>query len=88
VSGRVANAGFLIYVADAAGYTGSCALLLWRNFAWLKVEWLTAFRYALYSTAAAGMVLVSLSLLYFNARARRQPSGRFTISRCSGPLGS
>lgn len=72
VSGRVANAGFLIYVADAAGYTGSCALLLWRNFAWLKVEWLTVFRYALYSTAAVGMVLVTLSLLYFNARARRR----------------
>ncbi len=68
VSGHVANAGFLIYVADAAGYTGSCALLLWRNFAWLKVEWLTVFRYALYSTAVVGIVLVSLSLLYFNAR--------------------
>jgi hypothetical protein len=73
VSGRVANAGFLIYVADAAGYTGSCALLLWRNFAWLKVEWLTLFRYALYSTAAVGVVLVSSSLLYFNAR-RRAPA--------------
>ncbi len=30
--GEVANAGFLIYVADSAGYAGSCALLLWRNF--------------------------------------------------------
>jgi len=73
VSGRVANAGFLIYVADAAGYSGSCALLLWRNFMWLKVEWLTVFRYALYSTAMVGMVLVSASLLYFNAR-RRVPA--------------
>ena len=40
VSGRVANAGFLIYVADAAGYAGSCALLLWRNFGMPHVEWL------------------------------------------------
>jgi hypothetical protein len=72
VSGRVANAGFLIYVADAAGYSGSCVLLLWRNFAWLKVEWLTLFRYALYSTAMVGIVLVSASLLYFNTR-RRAP---------------
>jgi hypothetical protein len=70
VSGRVANAGFLIYVADAAGYTGSCALLLWRNFAWLEVEWLMVFRYALYSTAIVGIALVTLSLLYFNARRR------------------
>jgi hypothetical protein len=73
VRGHVANAGFLIYLADAAGYTGSCVLLLWRNFAWLKVEWLTVFRFAVYSTAAVGIVLVSLSLLYFNARRRTTP---------------
>jgi hypothetical protein len=70
VSGRVANAGFLIYVADAAGYAGSCALLLWRNFALLHVEWLTVFRLAIYGTTAVGLVLVTLSLLYFEDRAR------------------
>jgi len=70
VSGRVSTAGFLIYVADSAGYAGSCALLLWRNFGLLHVEWLTVFRYTVYTTAVVGGVLVSLSLLYFNARAR------------------
>ena len=70
VSGRVANAGFLIYVADAAGYAGSCALLLWRNFGMLHVEWLTVFRFAVYTTTLAGLVLVTLSLLYFNGRSR------------------
>lgn len=70
VSGRVANAGFLIYVADAAGYAGSCALLLWRNFGMFKVEWLTVFKTAAYATAVVGIVLVSLSLVYFNRRAR------------------
>ena len=70
VSGRVANAGFLIYVADAAGYAGSCVLLLWRNFALVRVEWLTVFRYAAYATCVVGVVLVSLSLIYFSARAR------------------
>jgi Family of unknown function (DUF5690) len=70
VSGRVANAGFLIYVADAAGYAGSCALLLGRNFAMVHVEWLTVFRIAVYTTTIVGLVLVSFSLLYFNARAR------------------
>ena len=70
VSGRVANAGFLIYVADSAGYAGSCALLLWRNFGLTRIEWLTVFRFFAYTTAAAGLVLVSLSLVYFNARAR------------------
>jgi hypothetical protein len=68
VRGRIANAGFLIYVADSAGYAGSCALLLWRNFALPHVEWLTVFRFAVYGTAAVGVVLVSLSLIYFSAR--------------------
>jgi hypothetical protein len=36
-SGRVGTAGFLIYVADASGYLGSVALLVWRNFA--MVNW-------------------------------------------------
>ena len=72
VSGRVANAGFLIYVADSAGYAGSCALLLWRNFGMPRIEWLTVFRYALYSTSVVGIVLVALSLGYFTRRARSE----------------
>ena len=70
VSGRVATAGFLIYVADSAGYAGSCALLLWRNFALLRVEWLAVFRYAAYTTAVVGIVLVALSMAYFSGRGR------------------
>ncbi len=69
-SGRVANAGFLIYVADAAGYAGSCGLLLWRNFGMQHVEWLTVFRLAVYATTIVGLVLVTLSLIYFMGRAR------------------
>jgi Family of unknown function (DUF5690) len=70
VSGRIANAGFLIYVADAAGYAGSCALLLWRNFGMVHAEWLTVFRFAIYATTGIGLVLVTLSLFYFNSRSR------------------
>ncbi len=69
-SGRVANAGFLIYVADAAGYAGSCVLLLWRNFGMAHAEWLAVFRYALYATTLIGLVLVALSYFYFNDRSR------------------
>ena len=65
--GRVANAGFLIYIADAAGYAGSCALLLWRNFGMMQAEWLTVFRYTVYATTVVGLVLTVLSLIYFNA---------------------
>ena len=69
-SGRVANAGFLIYVADSAGYAGSVALLLWRNFGLQRVEWLTLYRTAAYTTSAVGLVLIALSLGYFTGRSR------------------
>jgi hypothetical protein len=69
-SGRVATAGFLIYVADAAGYAGSCALLLWRNFGMMQAQWLTVFRYTVYTTVVVGLVLTVLSMIYFNVRAR------------------
>lgn len=79
VSGRVANAGFLIYVADSAGYAGSCALLLWRNFGLPRTEWLTVFRYAAYSTSFVGVVLISASLVYFTQRAQtRAPAYSLT----------
>jgi hypothetical protein len=69
-SGRIATAGFLIYVADSAGYAGSCVLLLWRNFGLMHAEWLTVFRCTLYVTAIVGLVLTMASMLYFNARTR------------------
>jgi hypothetical protein len=78
-SGRVATAGFLIYVADAAGYAGSVALLLWRNFGLLHVQWLAVFRFAVYTSTAVGIVLVSLSLIYFNFRAR-SAAAAFAVS--------
>jgi hypothetical protein len=69
-SGRVATAGFTIYIADAAGYAGSCSLLLWRNFEWVHADWLTVFRYTIYATGIAGLGLTLLSIQYFNARTR------------------
>jgi hypothetical protein len=72
-SGRVANAGFLIYVADSAGYAGSCVLLLCRNFGLMQAEWLTVFRYTVYATATVGIALTIASMLYFKARTRAYP---------------
>jgi hypothetical protein len=69
-SGRIANAGFLIYVADSAGYVGSCVLLLWRNFGLTQVEWLTVFHYIVYTTVIVGLVFTVLSMIYFHLRAR------------------
>ena len=64
-SGTVGTAGFLIYVADASGYLGSCALLLWRNFGLLELNWLQVFTASAYGTSVAGMLLIALSALYF-----------------------
>jgi hypothetical protein len=58
-TGTIATAGFLIYVADASGYTGSVALLLARNLAAIELPWLSFFITAAYATSVAGVVLVA-----------------------------
>jgi hypothetical protein len=64
-SGTVGTAGFLIYVADAFGYLGSCTLLLWRNFGLVQLNWLQVFSASAYGTSVLGTILMGLSALYF-----------------------
>jgi hypothetical protein len=73
-SGQVGTAGFLIYVADASGYLGSVALLVWRNFAMVDLDWLSFFVNSAYATSAVGAVCTILAGLYF-LRRRRPASG-------------
>ena len=73
-SGRTANAGFLIYVADSSGYMGSVVLLLWRNFGQASLNWLQFFIWGAYATSLAGVAATCLAALYFHRRL--QPSGR------------
>jgi hypothetical protein len=63
--GRPGNAGFLIYIADAAGYAGSVALLLYRSFAAPKMAWVGFYSDALYATAALVAVSAGLSAWHF-----------------------
>ncbi|THD65949.1 DUF5690 family protein [Phenylobacterium sp.] len=78
-SGRVATAGFLIYVADASGYLGSAALVVWRNFGAVKMDWLRFFILSAYATSVVGAVLSTAAAVYFlrQGRARRpkEPTG-------------
>jgi hypothetical protein len=67
--GQVATAGFLIYVADASGYLGSVALLLWRNFGGVSLDWLQFFTLGAYAASVAGAVLTALAAVYFWRRA-------------------
>ena len=69
-SGQIGTAGFLIYVADASGYLGSVALLVWRNFAMVQLDWLGFFIASAYATSVVGAVCTSLAGLYF---LRRRP---------------
>ncbi len=63
-SGRVGTAGFLIYVADASGYLGSVALLVWRNLAMVSLDWLGFFIASVYATSVIGVVCSVLAGLY------------------------
>ena len=73
-SGRIATAGFLIYVADASGYVGSVTLLLWRNLGGFRLDWLQFFTLSAYVVSLVGAVLTVLAALYFQQRARRGAS--------------
>jgi hypothetical protein len=68
-SGRIATAGFLIYVADASGYLGSVALLLWRNFGASNLNWVEFFILSAYGTSVVGLGATAISAVYFWRRA-------------------
>ena len=62
---RPANAGYLIYVADATGYLSSVAILLWKNFAASVVRPLDFFVNTTYVITVVGCLCVGLSLVLF-----------------------
>ncbi|MFN4185137.1 MAG: DUF5690 family protein [Hyphomonas sp.] len=67
-SGRIGNAGFLIYLADASGYAGSVILLLMKNFLTPDVEWTKFFIGLAYCGGISSLLLILVSQLYFNRR--------------------
>jgi hypothetical protein len=69
VSGRIGTAGFLIYLADASGYLGSCTLLIWRNFGLTQLNWLQVFTASAYGTSILGILFVSSSAVFFVRKA-------------------
>lgn len=64
-SGRIGTAGFLIYLADSSGYLGSVALLVWRNFVMVDLDWLKFFIASAYATSLVGAICTLLAGLYF-----------------------
>ncbi len=66
-----ANAGFLIYIADASGYLASVGILLYKNFGAADLSWLDFFVKASYVLAIAGLILMVISYVYFNRKAEQ-----------------
>ena len=87
VSGRTANAGFLIYVADSSGYMGSVALLLWRSFGQGSLDWLQFFTLGAYVTGVAGAGLTAIAAIYFYRRSTPVRPKAPVPAWAAGPLG-
>jgi hypothetical protein len=79
-SGRIGTAGFLIYVADAAGYLGSCALLIVRNFGLMQLNWMQVFTASAYATSLIGAGLVAASAVFFARKAAARASLNAVLS--------
>lgn len=61
----VSNAGFLIYVADAFGYTAAIGIMLYKDSFALDGTWTDFFTNASWIMMIVGTVLTVASLLYF-----------------------
>lgn len=64
-TGSVATAGFLIYVADAFGYLGSSALLLYKNLGQPSLPWVDFLEGTSVVVGASGVIVYLVSAAYF-----------------------
>lgn len=65
------NVGFLMYVADSAGYLGSVSVLLIKEFSRPNISWGIFFKEGVMIVAIVGGICSVLSLLYFRQTAKR-----------------
>ena len=68
---KVANVGFLIYLADSFGYLASNGILIYKNFATPNISYLDFFVNTSYVVSIIGVVFVSLSIIYFYNKLKR-----------------
>lgn len=73
---QVANAGFLIYVADASGYLGTVAMLLAKEFWISDLDWLTFFLAGAYVTSAVCATFTAIAAVYFLRKLRNERLAR------------
>jgi hypothetical protein len=66
----MANAGFLIYIADSFGYLSSVGVLLYKNFGQADISWYDFFITFCYVTSVFGVILTLSSIYYFKRQDR------------------
>jgi hypothetical protein len=66
------NIGFLMYIADAAGYLGSTLVLLFKNFNSIQYSWVSFFTYSAMVTSIFIIVLSIANFLYFKKQDKLQ----------------
>jgi hypothetical protein len=78
---RVAGtASFVMYIADASGYTGSVGVLLIRQFLALQLNWTQFFERAVLGSSVAGLVLVALAARWFWLQGRQNGHAATSLS--------
>ena len=79
--GSAANAGFFIYIADSFGYLGSVGALIFKNFNGNELSWFNILKTTSYGLSIFGVLLILLSLWYFNFKFRKDSNPRLkTVS--------
>lgn len=64
------NVGFLMYIADAVGYLGSVAVMLWKNFGQSELSWTDFFIHTCLYGSGMMLILTLLSWGYFRQKHR------------------
>lgn len=72
------NVGFLIYVADSAGYLASISILMVKEFGRPSVSWAAFFGEGVLIVGGLGGICAVLSLIYFTQRARKTGTEKLT----------
>lgn len=68
---QTANAGFLIYIADASGYLGTVGMLMYKNFFVSNLDWLSFFIIGGYVTSLVCMLFTATAAIYFVTTLRK-----------------
>lgn len=76
---QVANAGFLIYIADASGYLGTVVMLMYKNIFAPDFDWLTVFLFGAFVASGVCLTFTLVSMVYFVRKLRQPAPGGATV---------